>query len=156
MSENEIFYFHKANYDKINEYFSNFKWKDLFQNRNANKCWLKFLEIAKEAIELYVSIRGQKKRKVPPWMTKKVLRIRKYKSVLWKKYHNSESYNDICEYKIILNKATSEYKIVKYSLKKKLANNVKTYPKSFYAYVRSKSKTKTSVGPLKNGDFDFG
>ena len=35
---------------------------------------------------------------------------------------------------------------------KKLASNVKTDPKSFYAYVRSKSKTKTSVGPLKNGD----
>ena len=35
---------------------------------------------------------------------------------------------------------------------KKLASNVKTYTKSFYAYVRSKSKTKTSVGPLKNED----
>ena len=37
-------------------------------------------------------------------------------------------------------------------LKKKLASNVKADPKYFYAYVRSKSKTKTSVGPLKNGD----
>ena len=37
-------------------------------------------------------------------------------------------------------------------LKKKLASNIKTDPKTFYAYVRSKSKTKTSVGPLKNGD----
>ena len=34
----------------------------------------------------------------------------------------------------------------------KKASNVKTDPKSFYAYVRSKSKTKTSVGPLKNRD----
>ena len=33
-----------------------------------------------------------------------------------------------------------------------LASNVKTDPKSFYAYVRSKSKTKTSVGSLKNED----
>ena len=35
---------------------------------------------------------------------------------------------------------------------KKLASNVKADPKSFYAYVRSKSKTKSSVGPLKNDD----
>ena len=35
---------------------------------------------------------------------------------------------------------------------KKLPSNVKTNPKSFYAYVRSKSQTKTSVGFLKNGD----
>ena len=71
---------------KINEYFSNFKWEDIFQNRNTNECWMKFLEIEKEALELYVPTRGQRKRKVPPWMTNKVLPIRKYKSVLWKKY----------------------------------------------------------------------
>ena len=35
-------------------------------------------------------------------------------------------------------------------LEKKLVSNIKTDPKSFYAYVRSKSKTKTSVSPLKN------
>ena len=111
------FDFHKADYDKINEYFSNFKWDDLFQNSYANDCWLEFLEIVNETIELYVSIRGQKKRKVPLWMTKKVLRIRKYKGVLWKKYHNSGSY-DLCEYKRVLTRATSEYKKAKYSLKK--------------------------------------
>ena len=54
-NDNKSFDFHKADYGKINDY-----WDDLFQNRNANDCWLKFLEIAKEAIELYVSIRGQK------------------------------------------------------------------------------------------------
>ena len=26
------------------------------------------------------------------------------------KYHNSGSYNDLCEYKRVLNRATSEYK----------------------------------------------
>ena len=110
------------------------------------------LEIAKEALEIYVPARGQRKRKVPPWMTKKVLRIMKYKSVLWKKYHNSGSYNDLYEYKRVLNRATSEYKKAKYSFEKKLASNIKTDPKTIYAYVRSKSKTKTSVGPLKNGE----
>ena len=89
---------------------------------------MKFLKIAKDAIELYVPIRGQKKRKVPPWMIKKVLTIRKYKSVLWKIYHNSGSYNDLCEYKRVLNRATSEYKNAKYSFEKKIASNVKTYP----------------------------
>ena len=69
---------------------------------------MKFLEIAKEALQLYVPTRGQRMSKVPPWMTKKVLRIRKYKSVLWKKYHNSGSYNDLSEYKRVLNRATSE------------------------------------------------
>ena len=54
----KTFDFHKADYDKINEYVSNFKWEDIFQNRNANECWMKFLEIAKEALELDVLTRG--------------------------------------------------------------------------------------------------
>ena len=67
--------FHKADYDKINEYFRNFKWDDVFTNRNANECWLKFWEIAKESIELYVTLRWQRKRKVPPWMTKRSCKV---------------------------------------------------------------------------------
>ena len=53
---------------------------------------------------------GKERTKVSPWITKKVLQIRKYNSVLWeKKYHNIGSYNDLCEYKRVLNRATSEY-----------------------------------------------
>ena len=44
----KTFVFHKADYEKINEHFSNCKWEDIFQNRNANECWMKFLEIAKK------------------------------------------------------------------------------------------------------------
>ena len=36
------------------------------------------------------------------------------------------------------------------SLKKKLADNVKNDSKSFYAYVRSKQRSKVRVGPLKD------
>ena len=87
-------------------------------------------------------------------MTKKVLRIRKYKSVLWKKYHNSRSYNDLCEYKRVQNRATREYKKAKYSLKK-LASNIKTDSKTFYAHVRSKSKTMTIVLVLSRMEMVF-
>ena len=62
-NDKKSFDFYKADYDKINEYFSNFKLDDLFQNRNENDCWLKFLEIAKVAIELYVPIRGKRREK---------------------------------------------------------------------------------------------
>ena len=65
-----------------------------------------------------------------------VLQIRKYKSALWTKYQNIGNYNDLCEYKRALNRAASEYKKDKYSFEKKEANNVETYSRSFYAYVR--------------------
>ena len=76
-------------------------------------------------------------------------------SVLWKRYQNNESYNDLCEYNRALNRATTEYIKSSIVLKKRLANNVETDPKSFYAYVRSELKTKTNVRPLRNRGGDF-
>ena len=35
-------------------------------------------------------------------------------------------------------------------MRKKLAENIKTNSKSFYAYISSKRRTKTKIGPLKN------
>ena len=46
-----------------------------------------------------------------------------------KKYHNSGSYNDLCECKRALNRASSEYKKAKYSFEK--TSNIKTDPKLF-------------------------
>ena len=74
----------------------------------------------------------------------------KYKSRMWLRYRQSKSYNDMVEYKIAQRKAVKEYKKAKKQFERKLAKDIKTNPKSFYAYVRSKSKVKDNVGPLKD------
>ena len=55
---------------------------------------------------------------------------------------------DYVTYKKYQNRAVAEISKAKNSLEKKLSVNIKSDPKSFYAYMRSKSKTKTNVGPL--------
>ena len=59
----KTFVFHKADCEKINEHFSNCKWEDIFQNRNANECWMKFLEIARGIRIICPYQRGAKKEK---------------------------------------------------------------------------------------------
>src|SRR5277367_1371747 len=75
---------------------------------------------------------------------------RKCKAKMWNRYKQSKSYNDYVEYKRALNKSTTEYRKAKANFEVKLARDIKRNPKSFYAYVRSKSKTKDRVGPLVN------
>jgi len=65
---------------------------------------------------------------------------RKYKSRMWNKYRQSKSYNDSVEYKIAQNKAVKEYRKAKQKCERKLARDIKSNPKSFYVYVRSKTK----------------
>jgi hypothetical protein len=45
-----------------------------------------------------------------------------------------------------------EYRKAKWQFERKLAMDIKSNPKSFYAYVRSKTKVKDVVGPLKDGN----
>jgi len=77
---------------------------------------------------------------------------RNYKSRMWVRYRQSRTYNDLIEYKIAQNKATKEYRKAKRQFEKKLAKDNKSNPKRCYAYVRSKTKVKEVVGPLKDNN----
>ena len=82
-------------------------------------------------------------------MTRKAMRARKGKMRMWGRYKESKSYNDYTGYKRIMNKATKEYRKAKRKYERTLVEDIKKNPKAFYSYVRSKSKTKDVVGPLK-------
>ena len=122
----------------------------MFSTLDLEGMWAKFCSVLNDAVLMFVPLGKNRKNNNPRWMTRRAMRYRKYKSVMWKRYQLSKSYNDCIEYKHTLNKATKEYKKAKKSLEKKLAKNIKKDTKSFYSYVKSKTKVKESVGPLKN------
>ena len=53
-------------------------------------------------------------------------------------------------YKEALNAATNEVRKSKRNFEHKLAQNIKSDSKSFYAYVRSKQNVRDKVGPLED------
>ena len=112
--------------------------------------WLKFCIVLDKAIEQFLPLEIKKQRKTPRWMNKVTKSAMKYKSRMWHRYRESRSYNDLVEYRRARNKAVKEYKKSKIEFEKKLAKDIKSNPKSFYAYVRSKTKVKDIVGPLKD------
>ena len=71
---------------------------------------------------------------------------------IWKKFSKSSNYNDFVEYQIARNKAVKAVRKAKLKCEKKPAKQIKEDPKSFIAYVRSKSKTKDKVGPLNDNN----
>jgi len=75
-------------------------------------------------------------------MNKSVNSARKYESRIWNIYRQSKSYNDLLEYKIAQNKAVKEYRKAKHKFERKLSRDIMSNPKSFYAYVRSKTEVK--------------
>jgi len=116
---------------------------------------MSFGHFIKKAIDQFVPLGYSKSKKTPKWMNRNAKAAMKYKSRMWLRYRESKSYNDMLEYKIYESKAVKEYKNANKQFESKLARDIKTNPKRFYAYVRSKSKVKDSVGLLKDSNGQF-
>ena len=69
---------------------------------------------------------------------------------MWRVYKHTGKDKDYEVYKEALNAATNEIRKSKRNFEEKLAQNIKSDSKSFYAYVRSKQNVRDKVGPLED------
>ena len=74
----------------------------------------------------------------------------RYKQNMWRVYKHTGKDKDYEVYKEALNAATNEVRKAKRNFEHKLAQNIKSDSKSFYAYVRSKQNVRDKVGPLED------
>ena len=74
----------------------------------------------------------------------------RYKQNMWRVYKHTGKDEDYEVYKEALNAATNEVRKAKRNFEHKLAQNIKSDSKSFYAYIRSKQNVRDKVGPLED------
>ena len=75
---------------------------------------------------------------------------------MWRVYKHTGKDNYYEVYKEALNVATNEVRKSKRNFEYKLARNVKSDNKSFYAYVISKQNVRDKVGPLEDNSGNIG
>ena len=90
------------------------------------------------AIDSYVPMKKQGKRSKKKHLSKEAFRKMRYKQNMWRVYKHTGKDKDYEVYKEALNAATNEVRKAKRNFEHKLAQNIKSDSKSFYAYVRSK------------------
>ena len=83
-------------------------------------------------------------------LSNEAFRKLRYKQNMWRVYKHTGKDKDYEVYKEALNAATNEVKKAKRNFEHKLAQNIKSDSKSFYAYVRSKQNVRDKVGPLED------
>ena len=66
---------------------------------------------------------------------------------MWRVYRHTRKDEDYTNYKEVLNVTSNEIRQSKRSYEQKLACDIKTDSKSFYAYIRSKQNVPDKVGP---------
>lgn len=140
----------RGNYNLINTALEAIDW-NTFMEGNADDCWVRFKNLLMDLIDRYVPvISSSTKRctKKPLWMTYKAVRSITRKKKAFHKYKdpNHPAVKAACK------SAKAELRKSRKNFEKKLAQNIKNDTKSFFAYARSKSKSKVQVGPLLHDD----
>ena len=136
--------YNEANYAAIREALSTTDWSSVLQG-DANAKWLSFITVLKSLESQYVPLRKlNQKHKKAPWMTYKAMKFVKLKQKIYRKYKNVRH----PAYTKAARAAAKEIRKAKRGFERKLAANIDMDRKSFYAYVRSRSKARVAVGPL--------
>ena len=71
-----VFVFRKADFEGMEVVLSNTDWPKLFQNKDADQCWMTFRETVQSISSHFIpQVPRPKKKNRPQWMTKTVVRM---------------------------------------------------------------------------------
>jgi hypothetical protein len=138
--------YNKADYEGMRKELEEVDWPMLLGSRPMEDAWLRFKRIYNNLEDRYIPMKRSTTggRKKPKWLSNKAINMVKKKHRVFRKYRR----NDHPACVAASRDASSAVRKAKYAFEKKLADNIKSDNKSFYAYVRSKSKVKVKPGPL--------
>ena len=122
----------------------------MLMDKTAIECWNILKYEIESIIDKFVPFRKQGKRCRKKHLSKEAIRKIMLKQTMWRVYRRTRKEEDYAKYKEALNAATTEIRQSKRSYEQKLACNIKTDSKSFYAYVRSKQNVQDKVGPIED------
>ena len=125
------------------------------KNKTATECWNILRGEIDSAIDGYVPMKKQGKRSKKKHLSKEAFRKIRHKQNMWRVYKHTGKDEDYEVYKEALNAATNEVRKTKRKFELRLAQNIKSDSKSFYAYVRSKQNVRDKVGPLEDNAGDI-
>ena len=150
LSEKRSWY--KADFKAINEQFASVEWEGKFQNMDVEQSWNEFKQKYEECVDKYVPYQTVKASRKQPWFRKKVKEAVRKKQLLFKKSKRTNQYVDKLAYVRQRNETGEIIRNAKRNYEAQIMRSVKTEPKKFYSYVKSKQKVNVRVSNLKKED----
>jgi len=148
------FAFNKGNYEEMKNIISRLDWKELLEDKDCAEAWEMFHCCMKEAMTKCIPRKSSKPCKTNKalWMNEEALAKVKKKSAAYKRYLETKEGKEYIEYARARNQARWACRKMKKEFEKKIAQDSKTNPKTFYKYVNSKLKTRTGIADLDTED----
>ena len=143
--------YYKADYETIIKRLERVNWT-LELKSDFNQMYRKFLSILLKAIEDCIPQKPRRSKKKNIYMTRDTLKLKDLKAKLWKRYKSTNTYYDRERYRKVKNELRATTRHLRKEFERNLAKNVKDQPKKFWAYVNSRTKTRSKIPPLQTDD----
>jgi hypothetical protein len=155
-SQSTTFVYHKGNYERLRKDLSNVDWDtELDINESVMDNWNVFATKLDKLMVEHIPTRTvgphSKKRK-PLWINKDSMSKIKKKHQTWSIYVCTRHRDDHKSYVHHRNAATASRRTAKREFERKLSEEIKTSPKSFWKYVGSKCKSRVGIAELQKDD----
>jgi hypothetical protein len=151
------FQYYKGAYADMNCELGCIDWCDRLSSDSVEDNWATFTTILSQVMDKHIPKcrSGRNDRERPLWMNKEVADVIRKKRRVWSKYWKSRSRKDYNSYKLLRNRCTETVRAAKKDYERMIATESKKNSKSFWRYVKSKTKTKTGVSDLLKADGDM-
>ena len=140
----------KADYHQIKEYLAKVDWNEVLTRQSVNEAWEAFKNEIKIATAKFVPFSTIKRKSTPKWLTRENVRLVRQKKRAWKIYKLYNSIESRDRYKDLESQVKKKIMNAKRGMEKKLANSNDNNGRQFANYIKSKTKTRTSIGPIKS------
>ena len=142
---NERYLYRKCDLVQFAYEWENVDWSSTFENCSIEEMWSTFSDKFQDCVEKYVPKNKPKKgcKPKPLWMTSEILLHIKRRRHAWNKYLATRRREEFESYKQVRNVANEYVKNTKREYERSISRKVKTEPKQFWRYVKSKTKSLT-------------
>ena len=139
----------KADIPGLKTYLGSVDWRRELNGKNVEESWKFFkntLDVAKTQFVPHSTARQENK---PKWLTREIIRLVAKKKRAWKEHKFHGGVAAQAKYRELEREVHRKIQNAKRNMEKNLANSKENNARKFASYIKSKTKSKSGIGPLK-------
>jgi Endonuclease-reverse transcriptase len=139
----------RADYESIKGYLRDLEWQNILNNDTVEQDWLYFKDVIAYCTDTFVPKKRAHISGRPRWLSAGLVKLIRRKKAAWKIYRHDLTQESLERYRALEKETKKSIQRAKRRLEKDLTKGEDRNGKKFTSYIKSKTKSKTEIGPLR-------
>ena len=141
-----------ADFDRMRQILGSYDWNEALDQLDTDEAWDYFYNVFNNLIQECVPSSRPKNRRNNIYITREVMRLKNTKNRLWRQYSSTRDPLDYAAFTSTRNALRSLTRKLRKTFEESITKNLKTNPKAFWKYSKSRLKTHPTINGLISSD----